>query len=225
VNQWLPFEQFARVYGQGGNQAPIWPHEAYPQGGVIEVDLWNNGAEDLDGVQLVFRGVKRWSSPRPCLYPSNISRVLNWTRSVKWSGIGVSGPTAYQRVTLSPIKDADFVLRHLQGGCVYNPNAPAAFFVARNVWALLRDEADKPFANAPVDVNMLCGQGTMALTLDNSQQFGAFHPGLVFPEIYIPRNQAYSLDIFRDDSAYGGQAGIGDVRMDFALGGIKVFSQ
>jgi len=227
VDQWLPFEAFARIYGQGANPGIIWPHEGYPQGGVIEVDLWNNGAEDLAGVQLVFRGVKRWATPRPCLYPSNISRVLNWTRSVKWAGIGVSGPTALQRITLKPITDADFVLRHMQAGSVYNPNAPDAFFRARNVWALLRDDQDKPFANAPVDINILCGQGTMATAsgLDNSQQFGPFHPGLLFPEIYIQRNQAYSLDVLRDDSAYVGQAGLGAVRMDFALGGIKVFAQ
>ncbi len=226
-SEWLPLEQFARVYGQGGNPGPVWPHENYPQGGVIEVDLWNNGAEDLDGVQLVFRGVKRWASPRPCLYPANISRVLNWTRSVKWTGVGVSGPTAYQRVTLTAVKDADFVLRHIQAGSVYNPNVEAPLFRARNVWALLRDDQDKPFANGPVDINILCGQGTMALAagLDNSQQFGPWHPGLLYPEIYIPRNQAYSLDILRDDSAYVGQEGLGAVRMDFALGGIKVFAQ
>lgn len=227
--QWLPFEQVARVYGQGGNQGIVWPHESYPQGGVIEVDIWNNGASTLAGVQIVFRGVKRYAIPRPSLYPANISRVMNWTRSVKIAGVGISGPTAtIERFPLSPaVKDGDFVLRHLQGGSVYNPNAPAAFFTARNVWAALRDEQDKPFSNAPVDVNILCGQGTMALAsgLTNSQQFGPWHPGIVYPEIYIPRNQVFSMDIFRDDSAYIGQPGIGAVRMDFALGGVKVFQQ
>lgn len=228
-DQWLPFEQFARVFGQGGNQGIMWPHEGYPQGGVIEVDLWNNGDEDLAGVQLVFRGVKRFPYPKPSLYPQKISRILNWTRSVKIAGVGVSGPTAMiERFPLAPpVKDGDFVLRKISGGCVYNPNAPAAFFTARNVWCAIRDENDKPYSNAPVDVNILCGQGTMALAsgLDNSQQFGPWHPGLLYPEIYIPRNVMYSMDIFRDDSAYLGQAGLGAVRMDFALGGIKVFQQ
>lgn len=221
-SEWLPFLQFAECYGQGGNQGIIWPHETYPQGAVIEVDLWNNGAADLDGVQLTFRGVKRWSAPRESLYPKNISRVLNWTRSVKVNSVGVSGPTAMiNRFPLSPaVKDADFVLRHIQGGSVYAPTED--FVNALNVWVALRDDQDKPYSNTPVDINILCGQGTMAGALANSAQFGPWHPGLFYPEVYIQRNQVFSMDIFRDDS---GVAEAETARIDFALGGIKVFAQ
>lgn len=227
-NEWLPFSLLARAMGQGGNPYPWWPHENYPAAGTIEIDVWNNGASTLAGVQLVFRGVKRFPKrPDAPAYPAKF-RPCNWTRSVKVFNVGVSGPTAeINRFLLTPITDHDFVLRHIQAGPVYDPHSPDPFFVPRNVWVTLRDAADKPFSNAPVDWNILCGQGTMALAagLDNSEQFGPFHPGLFVPEIYIPKYSAYSMDILRDDSAYVGEPGIGVERLDFALGGIKVFEQ
>lgn len=226
---WIPFGTFARVYGQGGNPAPWWPHLNYPKKGVIEIDLWNNGANTLPGVQMVFRGVKRFPNPRPSLYPQKISRTLNWTRSVKISGVGVSGSTAtVNRFALSPaITDADFVLRHIQAGAPYNPNAPSAFFTPRNVWLTLRDIDDYPYSNLPVDWNILAGQATMAAAsgLTNSTQFGPWHPGLFYPEIYIRKNEMFTIDVVRDDSPYNGQSGLAAARIDLALGGSKVFSK
>jgi hypothetical protein len=221
---WLPFAQLARAFGQGGNQYPYWPHEVYPASGAIEIDLWNNGANALPGVQIVYRGIKEFG-PKPSPWPSPF-RPQNFTRAVKISGVGISGPTAQiNRFLLNPITDSDFVLRHLAGGCIYTPASP--FFYPRNVWVGLRDSTDKPYSNGPVDINILCGQGTMPLLaagLPNSTQFGPWHPGLLWPEFYIPRYTGYSMDILRDDSSYGVQAGIGAVRLDFALGGVKVFA-
>ncbi len=225
-SDWLPLNQLALAFGQGGNPYPIWPHIPYPERAAIELDVWNRGANTLPGVQVVFRGVKRFQGSLSNPWPAK-TRLQNWTRSVKISGIGYTGSTAHvRRFLLMPVTDADFVLRHLQGGCVYNPNFPSAFFPARNVWVTLRDDKDKPYSNAPVDINILMGQGTMALAsvAPNSSQYGPFHPGLLYPEIYIPRYCAYSMDVLREDVAYFGQEGLGDVRMDFALGGVKVFA-
>ncbi len=222
-SDWLPLNKLALAFGQGGNPYPIWPHIPYPERGTIEIDVWNRGSSTIAGLQFVFRGVKRFPNAAPNPWPAKF-RPQNFTRSVKISGIGYSGPTAtIRRFLLKPLGDADFVLRHLQGGWVYNPQGVAP----RNVFVTLRDDRDKPYSNAPVDINILCGQGTMALAavMPNNAQFGPFHPGLVYPEIYIPRYTAYSMDVVRDDAVYFGQEGLGDVRLDFALGGIKVFAQ
>lgn len=227
-NSWVPFSLFARAFGQGGNQGVWWPHQEYPANGTIEIDLWNNGAATLPGVQIVFRGVKRFTRPVSPTYPAKITRTLNWSRAVKIYGVGISGSTALVRQYLYPaISDADFVFRHIQGGCVYNDKAPGAFFPARNVWVTLRDTQEWAYSNLPVDINILCGQSTMqtASGLTGHAQFGNWHPGIIYPELYIKKNELYSLEVVRDDSSYGAQAGIGAERLDFALGGIKVFSR
>lgn len=226
-SQWMPLLEWTGNYGLGGNPYPWWPEEKYPANSVIEVDVWNNNsaAVTLAGVQLVARGVKLFG-PRDSAYPARF-RPLNFTRSVKVSNVG-TGPFLLSSFVVNPVTDADFVFRKFQAGCVYNGNAPSAFFQARNVWVTLRDQDGQPYSNAPVDINILGGcsfAGYPTGTFPGKEQTGPFHPGLLYSEIYIPRLAPFLMDIKRDDSSYGAQAGIGNVRMDFALGGAKVFAR
>lgn len=226
--QWIPLLEWTGNYGYGGNPYPMWPPEEYPLKGVIEIDIWNNNsvAVNLAGVQIVARGVKRYG-PRDSLYPPRF-RGLNFTRDVKVTGVGISGSSAQiNSYVITPVQNADFVFRKLQAGCVYNDKAPSAFFGARNVWLILRDADGHSYSNLPVDWNILAGASYGAYPTGSfpaKEQTGPFHPGLFYSEIYIPRNQPFLMDIVRDDSSYSGPpAGIDKVRLDFALGGMKVF--
>lgn len=226
----LPFLTWMRAYGQGGNPGPIWPHEMYPANGIIEVDLWNNNSSgvNLAGVQLVFRGCRRYGA-KPSLYPQTIKRLFPYTRSLRVSGVGITPVTGgdIRNVSILPqltsqgMIPTDFVLRHVTGGSVYNP-ASGAFFPARNVFVTLKDGDGKPYSNAPVDINILMQQ-PMTNQVNNYLQFGPWHPGLVYGEIYVPQGQSLLMDIYRDDSDFSGQGNIQAVRLDFAFGGVKVY--
>ena len=225
---WVPFVLAVRLFGQGGNPAPVWPWEAYPPGGVIEIDLWNRGNTALPGVQVVCRGVRRYP-PLPSLYPKKIREIRNYTRSLKQTGVGLTPVTGgdvrniqiLPQMTNNLMMSSDFVLRHLTGGSVFNDKFPSSFVPARNVWCVLKDHQERPFSNLPVDINILFQQPLTNTDISGCVgQFGPWHPALIYPEVYIPQGQGLYLDIYRDDT---GQAGGAAVRLDFAFGGVRVY--
>ncbi len=226
----MPLLEFMRAFGQGGNPKPIWPHELYPASGVIEVDLWNNNPSvDLDGVQVVFRGVRLYS-PRPGLYPATIRELKTYAKSLKVTGVGIT-PTSggdlrnipvLPQLTGGGMISSDFVIRSISAGQVYNP-ASGAFFPARNLYLTIRDGDGKPYSNAPIDINILA-QGPMftGSQVNNPLQFGPWHPGLLYSEIYVPKNQSFFVDILRDDGDFSEQEDIQEVRVDLVFKGVKV---
>lgn len=225
--EWIPLLEWTGNFGLGGNPYPIWPHEIWPRNGVAELDVWNNGPADIAGFQLVYRGVKRYA-PEPGLYPKKF-QWRNFVRSVKIPNVGVSGSAGIIRNFLLPRTiDADYVMESIQAGCLFNDQAPEPFFAARNVWVILRDQDAHGYSNKPLDWNILAGCGFIGYPTGGfnfDEQTGPFHPGLLYPEIYVPQNQVMQMDIYRDDSPYVGAGGLGAVRLDFAFNGGKVFQR
>lgn len=228
---WIPLLYAIRAFGQGGNPGPIWPHENYPANSALEIDLWNNNSTDvdIDGLEIVFRGCRRYA-PRDNLYPKQIREIRNYTRSLKVTvgitpvaGGDVRNVQIFPSMTNNTFIGSDFVLRKITGGALYNPNSPAAYFQPRNVWLTLKDGVGKPYSNAPVDINILAQQPMATASIPNANQFGPWHPGLVYPEIYVPEGEALTVDILRDDTAFIGQAGLAADRIDLAFGGVKVY--
>ena len=122
--------------------------------------------------------------------------------------------------------DSDFALRYqvcdpfaiaIDGG----PNPPPQNYT--EVYVFLRDESRKPYSNEPIHVNDLFGQNDPAATGNNvNDPSDQFFPGLLTPEIYLLREGALYLDIYRDDAAFANQF---PVTLNFAFGGVKVFKR
>ena len=84
----------------------------------------------------------------------------------------------------------------------------------------IRDEQRKAYSNVPIHVNDLFGEGlpTPFGTGANDDQV-LFTPGLITPEIYIPRRHNLYFDVTRNDGE-----GL-PVDLYFRFGGMKVFQR
>ena len=209
-------------FGQGGNPKPQFPPVAYPAQGVIYVDVVNFGLTTITGLTLYFRGVKKFQpgQRRRYTYPPKFS-PLTFIYPQLVASLPVTTPTQGLRQTFVVKPDADFVLRALQAGVA--GASPSTY----EVFLTLRDEDLYPYSNAPVHVDVLCGNGFIGnvfpcpgSTFVSPVGPGASVPGLVFPEIYIPRNHVLYFDILRTDAAY---ANVAAVDFPIAFIGQKVF--
>lgn len=222
----------APYYGQIGNPFPVYPQVVYPRGGQIMVDLLNDGATALTNVYLYFRGVKLFApgAVRSYAYPSKfgalpfaypVGRYSDTDGLTQIRSIAVTqGPL---RQTLKIAGDADFVMRAMQAG---NTFLDSVF----EVFAQLRDEDEKPYSNDPVHLDILCGNSGISqiFPAGYSSAFvfpiagGPNTPGLLFPEIYVPKNHLFYVDISRSDGAY---ARTSAVDLPFTFIGQKVFQK
>ena len=210
-------------FGQGGNPKPVYPPQRYPAQGVIKVDVKNNNSTTLTGLTLYFRGVKlfKWGQRPLHTYPPKFT-PLPFTYPVLATALPVTTPTQGLRYTFTCRADADFVLRALQAGI--NGAAPSTW----EVFLTLRDADLYPYSNAPVHLDVLCGNsfigavfpcGSSALVAPVGP--GPASPGLLYPEIYVPKNNLLYIDVLRADVAYAGAA---QVDLPIAFLGMKVFA-
>lgn len=196
----------------------------YEPGSSILVDIGNTTGEPISTAQLLFRGSKLYQDGTLFVptYPAKCS-LFPAVYQVVVPAVPVTG-TILNNV-LSIKNDADFVF---QGGVcdAFTLNADAEFsaFTFSNVYVTLRDESYKAYSNAPIHVNDLFGAG-----LPNPYQGGdanddsvLFTPGLMTPEIYIPRRHNLYFDVTRDDSKVEGSA---PVDLYFRFIGWKVFER
>ena len=194
-------------FGQLGNPTPVFPPVRYPRSGVVTVDVAWAGSPmaTLTGLQLFFRGVKLYPkgslasqgytypqkmarTPLPFWYPA--SAALN--AALPLLTLGVTDNRIL--VPFSPENDSDFVFRFGQAG------PPAGTW---EVFLTLRDEAQKPYSNAPVHADILFGRSGFpaAYPVGPTPVFvapvgpGASQPGLIVPEFYIPKNHRMWFDI------------------------------
>jgi hypothetical protein len=89
-----------------------------------------------------------------------------------------------------------------------------------NVFVQLRDENRKAYSNVPIHVNDLFGQGLptpFGTGSDDDQVL--FTPGLITPEIYLPRRHSLYFDVTRNDTS-----GV-PVDLYFRFIGMKVFQR
>jgi hypothetical protein len=204
-------------FGQVGNPKPVFPPIRYPRLGVITIDLQNNGPNPITGLQIVFRGVKvgpmgSWATytypasmgrpPLPFWYPSQATTPTVPTPALPLLTLAVTDNQL--NVPFAPDNDSDFVFRSGQAG-----SATGTY----EVFITLRDEGYKPYSNAPVPADILFGRsGFPAAFPCGPTAFvapvgpGASQPGLLVPEIYIPKNHRMFFDIQRNDGAYAGAA-------------------
>jgi hypothetical protein len=104
------------------------------------------------------------------------------------------------RQTFKVKPDADFVFRAGQAGNPFS-NTPLT-----EVFAILRDEDEKPYSNDAIQIDILFGNSGGATVFPGTLApigGGPNLPGVFFPEIYIPKNHLMYMDVSRNDTAGG----------------------
>lgn len=222
---------FASAFGQNGHYRPIYPQVPYPPGGAIQCEFVNNSANTLTNLQIIFRGVKLFGDgaiPNPT-YPQRC-RPLDFSYQ---SGKGTNQDPAivlqttdsvFQRALLIN-GDADFVLRGFQAGN-WDPTGSSGLYSTNGyteLYVQLFDANLKPYSNLPMHIDWLMGNAG-GTTLPGFPQLGNAAPGLIVPEIYLPRNNALYFNLFRQDAPYVGVTDALPIRLSIAWIGSKVYA-
>ncbi|OYV23690.1 MAG: hypothetical protein B7W97_02440 [Mycobacterium sp. 20-66-4] len=212
--------------GQSAAFHPVFPQVFYPAASLLTVGIQNLGATALTEVVLYFRGVKLFypGSVQAYTYPSQFS-ILDYRYPISPDApYGVQNLLTTDSRRLQPFTvkpDADFVLRALQAGPSYSP-------FALEVFITLRDQDQKPYSNRPVHFEVLCGPSGGTYQSGVSGTIGAVGtgnsaPGILYPEIYVPKSHQLFYDITRNDAGFGGAATIPN--FPITLIGAKVFTR
>jgi hypothetical protein len=214
---YIPLGVEMRAWGLGGSPAPVVPAVYYPQAGTIFTAIQNMSATTpIPGVELYFRGVKRFAPGSRPTYPAKCS-LLPYTYHMMIRNVPVNGGLNLNNLTIAG--DADFAIQGIQFSW---PQIPAV--TPQNVWLTLRDDKQKAYSNAPVALDVIAGSTLIPnhAGINNSDQIGAWHPALIFPEIYLPASGFMYVDVLRNDAAVV-NAAAQHLALDFI--GVKVFHQ
>jgi hypothetical protein len=213
----VPVAAGAGAYASRGSI--IYEEMVYPPGATINIDVGNATGQTLTNAILLFRGSKLYTdaSQWAPTYPERMA-VLPSIYQVVVPQVGLTETRRDIQLVIN--NDADFVYRW--GVCdawsltQTNPQA----FQFTELYVTLRDEQRKAYSNAPIHVNELFGQGlpTPLGTGANDDQV-LFTPGLMTPEIYLPRKHSLYFDVVRNDSS-----GV-PIDLYFRFGGMKVFQR
>jgi hypothetical protein len=227
-------QDFANAYGFGGNYRAIYPQQPFPPGGLMEVDVYNDSADTLTNVQVIFRGSKLFGDGTEAnpTYPARC-RALDFTYQ---SGKGTNADPA---IVLNPTGagsivqqqqfqvngDADFAISGLQVGLWAPPGSVAGYsaFGYTELYIQLQDNRGKFYSNAPIHVDWLAGNAGQTDIVQNNQ-LGNAAPGLLVPEIYIPRNGVMYFSIQRQDGPYTGVTDSLPLRVVITWIGRKVYA-
>jgi hypothetical protein len=211
-------------FGHLGNPIPVDPEVPYPSQGSIRVSILVDGASAVTNLTLYFRGVKLFApgAVKSYTYPERFG-CLPFTYPITVTSLPVTTATQGLRQTFLCKPDADFVFRSGQAGDPFSTTPMNEIFVT------LKDEDEKPYSNAPVHIDVLFGNSHMNAAYPAGTSAGVApvgggpnSPGLLYPEIYIPRNHVFYFDVARNDGAYA-NAVAQDLPIQFS--GMKVFEK
>ncbi len=213
----VPVVSTAGAYPSRGSI--VYEEMVYPPGGVIQIDVGNTTGQTIENARMLFRGSKLFTddSQWAPTYPERMA-VLPSIYQVIVPQVGLTETRRDVQLVIN--NDADFVYRY--GVCdawsltATNPQA----FQFTELYIQLRDEQRKAFSNEPIHVNDVFGQGlpTPYGTGANDDQV-LFTPGLMTPEIYLPRRHSLYFDVTRNDGS-----GV-PIDLYFRFGGMKVFQR
>jgi hypothetical protein len=208
---------YGPYFGQLGNPIPVFPQVAYPRQSTITVDVSNDGSAELTNLTLYFRGVKLFApgAIRSYDYPAKFGMLpFVYPQVVNNLPVTQLGPLR-QIFRCKP--DADFVFRAGQAGLPFNETPVNEVFIQ------LKDEDEKPYSNAPVHIDVMFGNADIpASFIQQTVATGPNSPGLIFPEIYIPKNHIIYYDVTRTDASYANAAA---VNLPISFIGCKVFQK
>lgn len=193
----------------------------YEPGSTILVDIGNTTGAPITNAQLLFRGSKLYKDGSIWVptYPPKMS-IRPAVYQVLVKNVELSETRLNNQLSIK--NDADFVWR---AGCcdafTLTADADADAFQFTNLYVKIRDEQYKAYSNDWIHANDVFGQGLPTpliggVTPDDQV---LFTPGLMTPEIYIPRKHNLYFDVQRSDVS--GAA----VDLYFRFIGMKVFAQ
>lgn len=220
---------FHSAFGQGGNYRPIYPQKPYPPGGNIVVSAYNDGIHDLTNLQIIFRGVKLYKDgqiPAPT-YPSPCRPLEFLYQTGKGTAddapIILNTTDVVRQIPLIIKADADFVCRAVQMGLWSQLGGNAGQYATSyvEVYVQLMDAQQQPYSNLPIHIDWIFGQ---ANSINYSRELGNSAPGLIVPELYVPKSRALLFDLYRRDAPYVGDIGALPARFSMAWIGSKVYS-
>jgi hypothetical protein len=201
--------------------SPIYPNLVYPPGSAIEIDISNvaGGAGALSAM-VVFIGTKLYrdgasnvyNPPRPAGAPQ--IPFLGYEVLVQAAGLA-TGPVL--NVPFNVLPDAGFLWQSsVFGSTPTNPAGGGQFDgLLRNLGVRVKDYAGKYYSNVVGQLSPLAGYVPAAVMFGfNNAQL----PGIVFPEIFLPRQGALYFDFaMLDGSTPATETG------QLSLKGIKVY--
>lgn len=218
----VPLNLLMPFGGQLGNPHPLQRQIYYPPGSSIYVDVYNNGANALTNLNIVFRGVKLFTKGiRPAwTYPPKM-KIYPYGFNATVKALAVQGPPV--RSIFNVIGGWDFAFRSIQAG-VTSSNTTWEVFMR------LYDSDMYPYSNDFLHVDMFAGNGTGPATYPTGAAGtfiapigpGPSLPGVFYPEIYLPVNSNLLYDMYRLDNGFG-TAVAQDFPMEFF--GAKVIRQ
>jgi len=193
-------------FGQDGNPKPIRPSITYPASGIIGVNLINRGPNPITNLTFFFRGVKLfpWGSVPAYRYPTSI-KGISFSYPIPILNLG---PTEIrQNLIFQPKPDADFIFRAGEATPPFGSGEGESRRQFAEVAIKLYDWSKKPFSNDFVPLDILFGGGTFPASIpfgatpDFIVPFGPGpgQPGLIYPEIYVPRLNQLLYDLQRTD--------------------------
>jgi len=235
----LPMDPLGSPYPTRG--AIVYPELVYPASAQIVVDIGNTTGEELTNARLMFFGSKLFRdgalfsptypakfSTLPFCYPTDVLQLP--------LAASATAPAIQRDVQLRVLQDADFVYRYgvcdpftigVEGGIV-----PLGFFAGvqpsyDELYVQVRDESRKAYSNEPIHINDWFPQGLpptnagapLSPAGQDQQGVSPSFPGLVVPEIYIERQHALYIDLYRYDTT-----GF-PVDLHFRFQGAKVFKR
>ena len=211
-------------YGQGGTPKPIVPGIRYPANSIIEIDIWHRGTTTITNLTFYFRGVKLydWGAVPGPTYPPVFKRGQTFSYPINVASLGVSETRLTNLFTCK--QDADFVFRAGQGPTLFTSGGRTL----AEIFITLKDADKNPYSNDFVHFDILFGSGAAPATIPVGATpsyispfgTGPAQPGLVYPEIYIPKNQQLIYDLQRADGSGGSNQ---SETFNFNLIGMKVF--
>jgi hypothetical protein len=162
------------------------------------VDIGNNTGENITQAQLLFRGSKLFKSgslyvptyPERCALSPAVYQVV-----VK----GVAKSANVLNVQFQIKNDADFVFQY--GAVDAWNSSTGAVESYTNLYVQLKDEFGKYYSNAAIHANDLFGLGFLNFTSPGQDDAMLWTPGLMTPEIYLPRRHSMYFDIYRTDTS------------------------
>lgn len=197
----------------------IYEEMVYPPGATINVSVGNSTGEPITNARLLFRGSKLFKdgslwSPS---YPERMS-VLPSTYQVVVPQLGLTETRRDNQLLIQ--NDADFVYRYGVADAFSLTSQEAAAFQFSELYVQLKDEQRKTYSNEPIHINDVFGVGVpVPYGTGSNDDSVLFTPGLITPEIYIPRRHALYFDLFRNDAS--GLA----IDLYVRFGGMKVFER
>ena len=146
-------------YGWWGQFLPVRKPIYYPPGGVIQLQVTNNGATSFTGLEAYFRGSKVFQPGRiPCLtYPPGNIATEPFILNGLVSQMAVTSQIQNNIIRAHP--DADFIIRAINMGSWHVANqiqvGNQPLYI--NLYIQLKDATGKAYSNLPVHADVCFG--------------------------------------------------------------------